>query len=332
MIRSEPTKIKPYMHPKMIVTAFGILTFVAVTKTILTKAVFINVATPVIFSTISCVSTAICMTPVFYCQPLSKPNEGNINGILLASIMITLDLAFTNIALAELSIPLQQCIRASAPATTILFESMFQKTIHHPLLYIIVLIICSGPIIMEIEDVSISDDKRTGIMFMILAVISGSLKNVFAHHVISNVKNEMGILSFTYWIEIICAGILIPWCFIGTELDIFLHAEKRMMAITVIVALYGGIRIMSQFFFLKHTSPTALSLSNICIQLFTVLGGILIFDNTFSSLEMIGILVTLFFSSLYTYLKLTKRFEICDYPKKYVRISHDKLPLTEAEE
>ena len=94
---------------------FSFLTFIAVTKTLLTKYVFVEISTPVAYSTLSCIVTAICIVPAFKCVELNYMGK-NFDGILMASIMIALDLAFTNISLSILTISLQQCIKATLPA------------------------------------------------------------------------------------------------------------------------------------------------------------------------------------------------------------------------
>ena len=52
-----------------IMWAFSFLTFVAVTKTLLTKLVFTHVDTPVAFSVLSCIATVLVILPVFFYKP-----------------------------------------------------------------------------------------------------------------------------------------------------------------------------------------------------------------------------------------------------------------------
>ena len=59
-----PAKSEP-QNSQGAIWAFCFLTFIAVTKTLLTKLVFKNVNTPVAFSVLSCVAPLLCITPIF---------------------------------------------------------------------------------------------------------------------------------------------------------------------------------------------------------------------------------------------------------------------------
>lgn len=298
-----------------VLLSFCTLTFVAITKTLLTKLVLNHVATPVIFSTLSCITTAFCIVPLFLKLKFQYIDDNIRNKVFIASFYIMLDLAFTNIALAHITIPMQQCIRAFSPASTILLESLFNFKLYHPLLYLIVIIACLGPILMINFD-GASENDNLGIIFMILAVISGSFKAVFAHDIISSAKKSMGVVQFTFWIEIICGGLLLPWCFSTGELPIFVSSSPFQIGMLFLVALYGGVRIMSQFYFLKYTSPTSLALSSVCIQIFTTLLGTVLFDVSISPFGTLGIGIALLFSSIYAYVKYSKCLDVCGFPKK----------------
>ena len=148
---------------------------------------------------------------------------------------------------------------------------------------------------------------------------------------ISDSKKNMGVIQFTFWIEVICSGLLFPWCFVGKEIETFLTTSFEQLIITILVAAYGGVRIMSQFYFLKFTSPTSLSLSNICIQIFTILFGILIFDNKIEPIGMLGICISLIFSAIYIYIKLLKCLNCNGFPKECIVRSHERVPLKDLE-
>jgi drug/metabolite transporter (DMT)-like permease len=258
-------------------------------------------------------------------------NYKNVNGIIMASVMIGLDLAFTNIALSILNIPLQQSIKAATPAITLIVESIYYKNIYHPFIYFIVLMVCTGPIIMELDsNLSTETVELWGILAMIIAVISGSLKNVFAHSIISNSKKNMGMISFTFWIELIVGFLLLPWSINTGELETLVNIDWDMYTLVILTALYGGVRILSQFYFLKYTSPTSLALTNISIQLLTTGFGIIWFGFHFSEYTITGLLISLTFSSLYVFVKMRKT---CDsnYPKKcYCKnFSHEQIHFNE---
>ena len=104
-----------------------------------------------------------------------------------------------------------------------------------------------------------------GIISMLIAVFAGAFKSVFAHAIISDTKKEMGILSFTFWMEIIVSVILLPWAFSTGEAITMSQMDPNLYSIVLFTSLYGGVRIFSQLYFLKYTSPTSLALSLIHI-------------------------------------------------------------------
>ena len=65
--------------------AFAFLTFVAVSKTLLTKFVFTHVNTPVAYSVVSCIATNLVLLPVFAISPsyFAGVNRDVLPGLLL---------------------------------------------------------------------------------------------------------------------------------------------------------------------------------------------------------------------------------------------------------
>jgi drug/metabolite transporter (DMT)-like permease len=75
---------------------------------------------------------------------------------------------------------------------------------------------------------------------------------------------------------------------------------------------YGGVRIVSQFALLVHTSATTLALSNVTIQALTTILGIFLFGTPVTNFLVAGVSVTLLTTAGYTYVKTSKVLE----PKK----------------
>ena len=199
---SEPSQMQ-------VVGAFSFLTFVAVTKTLLTKTVFVHVPTPVAFSVFSCVVTAVCLVPVFMCQPklFAFLDRKMMVGFIGVCIAIAIDLAATNVAISLLSVALQQVIKATSPAATILVESLWNCRASHPLMYLVVALLCVGPILTRAGSSSF-DSTPLGVGMMTAAVISGAFKYVLAHAMIKQYKARLGTLAFTFWVEVI-VGIML---------------------------------------------------------------------------------------------------------------------------
>ena len=312
--------------------SFTVLSFVAVTKTLLTKYVFLSIPAPIVYSSLSCFVTLLCLLPAGLFGKINMVDKNNVNPILLASVSIGIDLAFTNISLYLISVPLQQCIKSLAPVITVIIETIFQMKIYHPCVYLLIILVSFGPVIMVYDQVLTSTFNLNGVLSMLIAVASTGVKNVFAHNTISDTKKGMGILSFTLWIELIVGFLLLPWAYETGEIDVLFKVSPEQVPLVLFTALYGGVRILSQLYFLKLTSPTTLALSNITIQICTTLFGVLLFNDRCTFFMYIGIAVSLIFSSVYAICKYRKTFENGSYPKKItckVQNYQEIVPLTE---
>ncbi len=265
-------------------SALAFLTFVAVSKTLLTKLVFTHVHTPVAFSVLSCVATNVCMSPIFFFKRdlWARPSRASLKGFALVCLAIAVDLGFTNVAISLLSVALQQCIKATSPTATVLLESILERKWQHPAIYAIVCLMVVGPVLAQFGS-TFGDADPVGIVMMVLAVISGAFKYVLAHKVIKEYRHSMGTLAFTFWVEVIVGVVLLPWALLNGELYKLATGEEASTVgewvLLLLTAAYGGVRIFSQFYLLQFTSATTLSLSNMAIQAFTIILGILFFGS-----------------------------------------------------
>lgn len=292
-------------------SALCALVLIAVSKTLITKKLFDIFDAPVVYSNTSCIITAVCIGPILWFreQRETKVNRAlgrdNVDAVLLASIMVGLDLTFTNIALSLLNVPLQQAIRAGAPAVTIVLQTWYEQTIFHPILYLVVFTICIGPIIMQIGKFEENGDTSyLGIVCMTIAVVSSSLKNVYAHSIIKCARNGMGTLSFTFSMEIIVGLLLLPWSFSTGEYKMLQDMKRQTFVALIFTAFYGGVRVLSQFYFLKYTSPTSLALTGVCTQLLTTMFAMCLFKTYIDRYMIAGISISLLFSLVYSVIKI----------------------------
>ena len=199
----EPTSGGFWKKNRGSILALAFLTFVAVTKTILTKLVFTHVKAPVAFSVLSCVATNVCLLPVFAAkpslfQPLRRRMFWPMLGVCFA---IAIDLGCTNVAISVLSVALQQCIKATSPTATVILESFLLGKWQHPAIYATVILICVGPVLSQLGSSSF-DSTPFGVIMMVLAVIAGAFKYVLAHKIIKEFRSELGTLAFTFWVEV----------------------------------------------------------------------------------------------------------------------------------
>lgn len=296
--------------------AFCFLTFVAVTKTILTKSVFLRTPQPIAYSVLSCFVTALCMLPIFAClrDTFRQPARHMFRGLSLVSVAIAIDLACTNVAIALLSVALQQCIRAASPAATILLETFYSKTCRHPLIYVVVLLLCTGPVLAQMGSRPY-DYTWPGVISMCVAVVAGAFKYVLAHALIKEYRQSLGTLSFTFWVEIIVGLMLVPWAVASGEAVALLTNpySRADWTLLMFTAAYGGVRIYSQFALLEHTSATTLAMANVAIQSGTIAAGVVLFGTELTFYLGWGIGATLLFSAIYTWLNVSK---VLDQPKR----------------
>ena len=301
------------------VFAFSFLTFVAVTKTLLTKFVFTHVDTPVAFSVLSCIATIVVLLPVFAVRPsyFAWLKREHLHGFCGCSFAIALDLACTNVAISELSVAMQQTIKATSPAATVLLEVAFNRKCQHPVIFLLILLLCAGSVLVKWGS-SDYDATLFGILMMSLAVVAGAFKYVMAHSMIRTFRESLGVLAFTFWVEIFVAIILAPWAYLNGEAEelIYGNYSGRDWALLWFTGVYGGVRIVSQFMLLVHTSATTLALSNVTIQALTTILGIFVFHTVVTTYLLAGISVTLLATAGYTYVKVYKLFELPPPEKK----------------
>jgi len=314
-----PKSEEPEASDSRVIFAFSFLVFVAVTKTLLTKTVFVHGTPPIAFSAFSCVVTGLCIAPVFFIKPslYASLTMEMMVGFLIVCLAIALDLALTNMAISLLSVALQQCIKATSPAATVLLESMIDRVCHHPLKYLVVLLLCVGPILTNLGSTSY-DSTPIGVIAMVIAVVAGAFKYVLAHAMIKNYKKSLGTLAFTFWVEIFVAVMLVPWAYLNGEAELLIFGadgngvSMTDWALLSFTGAYGGVRIYSQFALLEFTSATTLAASNVAIQAVTIIMGIYLFDTVVTPYLIAGVSTTIVVSALYTWMSLNGSFKQAD--------------------
>jgi drug/metabolite transporter (DMT)-like permease len=217
---------------------------------------------------------------------------------------VAMDLAFTNIGLSILPLAFQQAIKATSPMVTTLLEFIIHKTHSTKEVYMIVFGICLGPIIMGMDKRWTSDSQMWyGTLMLGLSVIAGAFKYVLAHAAIKKYKSDMGILGFTIWMEIFAAIILLPWSLLNGEMKSVIFSDSANVRLILGTAAFGGVRILSQFYFLGETSATSLAISNIAIQVGLTVAGVVLFHDVLTICVILGSSVTFVMTSSFVYLK-----------------------------
>jgi len=292
------------------VFAFSFLVAVGVAKTLLTKLIFTHSPTPVAFSVLSCVATNICLFPILVIRGEFRMIQvkalPSFAGICLA---IALDLGCQNVALAILSVALQQCLKATLPTFTVIVESLVRKKKFHIAIYLTVATICIGPILVASgsswKAKSEAGSQMFGAIMMLVAMVGGAFKYVLCHKAIGDFRKEMGVLSFTFWIETFVGLMLLPWAIANGEAYRMMTEEQTPAAWALVwfTGAFGGVRVVAQFMFLAKTSATSLAMSGIAMQALTIILGITLFKSQVTTLLVLGVIFTIVTSSFYTYLK-----------------------------
>jgi len=295
--------------------AFAIVFYitVAVVKTMLTKVLLNSASTPVALSATSCWVTCVMLIPVFVISPktwgvLNWRKNGM--GFAMVTVLVTLDLAFTNISMSLLALAVQQCILAVNPAFTVIIESVVKRRLAHPIIYLTITVLCIGPVITNIgpkdeaQQVSIG-----GIISQLFGCFNSACKYVFAHSVMQECKKDLGSFAFLFWLDAATLIILIPWAFIdGSMIQCYRNVHTGLDAVKLFgSAILGGLRFFSQLIVLRVTTPTNLSCANICFQAINIYLSLALFHDTkIDAYLFCGTGLTLLTSGVYTYWKISK--------------------------
>jgi len=284
---------------------------IAVTKTLLTKSLLNDASTPVALSAMSCIVTCLMLVPLFIVKPSTRGTiDLRVNGwgFALVTVLVTLDLAFTNISVSLLSVSIQQTLLALNPTATVIIESIVRKKINHPIIYLTVTVLMIGPIITNLGTPA---DKISvgGIIAQLFGVINSACKYVFAHSVMGACKKDAGAFAFLFWLDAATLIILVPWALIdGSFVRLFasLHGGLDWFKL-IVTSFLGGMRFFSQLIVLRFTTATNLSCANIGFQAINIYLSLLLFrDQSVTPWLICGTVLTLITSAVYTYWKISK--------------------------
>lgn len=145
-------------------------------------------------------------------------------------------------------------------------------------------------------------DLLYGVIMLSLSIVAGALKYVLAHSAMTRFKQDMGVMGFTFWMEVFATILILPWSIANDEISILMeHASSWGLLLGT--SAFGGVRILAQFIFLEKTSPTTLAASNIVIQVGLTAAGAIVFHNPITMSLIFGTLITIIMSASYTYVE-----------------------------
>ena len=160
-----------------------------------------------------------------------------------------------------------------------------------PGLLALVVGISLGPITMALDKSWSSDNNLVyGVIMLSLSIVAGALKYVLAHSAMAQFKKTMGIMGFTFWMEVFATIFILPWAVANGEVAVLMeHASSWMLLLVLELS--------------EKTSPTSLAASNIAKQVGLTAAGALIFHNAITMSLICGTLITIVMSASYTYVK-----------------------------
>ena len=293
---------------KRVLASLLFLVAIAVSKTLLTKYVFDHLPFPVALSALSCTVTALFLIPILMHQGrLHLIQRSDFFRFSLVCAAVATDLACTNVGLSVLTVAFQQSIKATLPAMTIAFETLITKRRQPARVYLVVMATCLGPLCIAMDKDWGGTDTHLvyGVIMMIVSVVAGALKYVLAHDVIKDYKSHMGVLGFTFWLEILSLALLVPWAVANGEMSALLSEKRGLHEWLLLIgtAAFGGVRIVAQFCFLENTSATSLATSNVAIQVGIIGLGTILFHDAITNAFLIGATITVVTSGTYAWMK-----------------------------
>ena len=331
---TEESRSNNQAEQTKIAFASTFLISIAVCKTQLTAYMFNTLDYPTAYSLYSCIVTILLLMPIFLLDgripgmskqwgvPVMamflKPPEARSHALdvvgpfSLIVIFTAFDLGFTNIALANISTALQQCIAATNPFWCLMIETVLFRRRQHLVIYLAVSFVVIGAVLVSVSQVNTLD--TFGLLAACVAVLCSASKYAFTHQTFKTFKGVLGPNALLFWIDLLMVPIYILWIAIGDGLGATHELGiLKSGAFTDAVVFWqftgtaglGGVRAVSQFVMLFFVSATSMSLANIFTQILNILISMgLQPDKVDMNPELVvGILVVTSSVFTYTFLK-----------------------------
>jgi len=293
--------------------ALGTLIAIVVLKVQMTSMLFSTANYPTAYSLWSCIVTCLMLVPVFllypskWAVPTKEMFLGPSYALTLIIVFLCADMGFTNSAIAELNLALQQCIAATVPFWTVIIESLKNNKWQHPLIYMVVSVVVVGTVLTVMGQME--PPSTWGLVAAVLAVLSSASKSVFTHAAFMQYKKQLPSMAMLFWLDVLMAPIFIVWSLSNGELQALLTSGMDLtawMQFTLTAAL-GGVRALAGFFLLILTSPTSNAIGNVITQQINIILAATVTANTgFNPMLTTGLALTMVFAAIYVWLKNDK--------------------------
>lgn len=302
------------------------LVSIAVVKTQLTAHLFHSSKYPTAYSLWSCVVTCVLLVPFLalsersvpqllvpclgrshFSRTWGTPTRPMVGVLSLIVVFTAFDLGFTNIALANISTALQQCIASTNPFWTLMIETAVHGQWQRWQIYAAVFGLVAGATLASVG--SFDRISAWGVAAACLAVLSSASKYVFTHRAFHAFKGELGALALLFWVDLLMAPIYLVWTLGNGELvqmfRVAFASTRVTLAFTFTGAL-GGVRALTQYVVLMFVSATSMSTANIFTQVLNIAISIPLQRTPLTPYLGAGILLVIGSSAAYTLLKAHK--------------------------
>lgn len=299
-------------HNLKVAAALATLVVIVVLKVQMTSLLFSTAKYPTAYSLHSCIVTCALLVPIFLAYPSkwAVPTLDMFTGpsyaLTLIIVFLTLDMGFTNIAISELNLALQQCIAATVPFWTVIIESLKNNKWQHLIIYLTV----SGVVVGTILTVAgqMEPPSPWGLFAAVAAVLSSASKSVFTHAAFKQFKAKLPSLAMLFWLDVLMSPIFLIWALSNGELVALFKSGMSASAwfqFTLTAAL-GGVRALAGFFLLILTSATSMSIGNVVTQQLNIIIASIWQNAGTNPVLIVGLILTMGFAAFYVYLKNDK--------------------------
>jgi drug/metabolite transporter (DMT)-like permease len=267
------------------------------------------------FSALSAFTTTIAIW-ILFATGISKysPNVAGryVTKFVQISILTALDMGFTNTAISRISIALQQTIKATLPVAVIMLEKLIEGKQHSWSVHLCLVPLVMAPIFSAEGSLTTADWDAVGASCMFVAVLVSATKNVVIHSTVKKCKQEMGVLTFMWWLEIGVMIVFAPWgIFNGEDAQIpaWLHVHSNFDGLSLIfVSLMGGFRAYTLTLVLAYSgSALYLVFINSLVQSFSIGTSIVLFHTQVTAPLALGIAYSLVGCTLYAVVKHSEK-------------------------
>lgn len=273
--------------------------------TILNKAVFSNFAFPYPM-TLSCVHYICSGIGAKMCMNMGgikscKLDYAGFKSIALFSLVFNFNILMGNASIKVVSVALSQTVRAVIPAATMMVTYFLLGTVYKKNVICSVLPVILGMMIACCGDVG--NFTVTGMTILLLGCFTSGLKVVMTKVLLSG-KNSFHPFDLLSKVTPFCVIQLIPIIYL-VEFPSIMENSAEIPNVTIYAVLLTGVMAftlnVTNFFTNRLVAPLTLTIVGNIKQVTTIMISIAIFHTSVTTINGVGIVITLFGGAYYSY-------------------------------